>query len=103
MRVISNKILKEFYSKPAYKDAKAPLESWYKSTVKATWNSPADIKRVYKHVSIIANNRAVFNVAGNKYRLIAGINYPAKIVFVKFVGTHKQYDKADAATVELGD
>ncbi len=93
MRIISKKALKDFYEQSKYKDSKSPLESWHKEVLKLDWNTPNDIKEMYGSASIIGDTKVVFNIAGNKYRLIVTINYYAKIVFIKFVGTHKQYDK----------
>ncbi|MFP4332112.1 MAG: type II toxin-antitoxin system HigB family toxin [Campylobacterales bacterium] len=93
MRIISKKTLKEFYKKPIYSDSKNALEAWHKEVLKADWSNPNEIKEMYASASIIGDEKVVFNIAGNKYRLIVKINYHAKIVFVKFIGTHKQYDK----------
>ncbi len=93
MRIISKKALKDFYEQSKYKDSKSALESWHKEVLKLDWNTPNDIKKMYGSASIIGDTKVVFNIAGNKYRLIVTINYYAKIVFIKFVGTHKQYDK----------
>ncbi|MGJ3501738.1 type II toxin-antitoxin system HigB family toxin [Piscirickettsia salmonis] len=101
MRIISNKILRDFYMQPRYSDSKGAISAWYSDTKKADWSAPQDIKNVYANASFVANNRVVFNLGGNKYRLIGAINYDYKIVYVKFIGTHAQYDKVDAATVEL--
>lgn len=99
MRVISKKTLKEFYANPLYKDSKDSLEAWYNEALKANWKNPNEIKEKYANASTVGNNRIVFNIHGNKYRLIVKINYPAKIVFIRFVGTHKQYDNIDAKEV----
>ena len=99
MRVISKKKLKEFYENTLYKDSKDSLEAWYNEALKANWNNPNDVKAKYTNASVVGNNRIVFNIHGNKYRLIVKINYPAKIVFVRFVGTHEQYDDVDAKGV----
>ncbi len=99
MRVISKKTLKEFYENPLYSDSKDSLEAWHNEVLKANWNNPNDIKAKYANASTVGNNRIVFNIHGNKYRLIVKINYPAKIVFIRFVGTHKQYDDVDAKGV----
>ena len=99
MRVISKKTIKEFYEQSNYADSKDSLESWYKETTNNTWENPNDIKRQYRNASIIGNNRVVFNIHGNKYRLIVKINYYAKIVFIRFIGTHKQYDKINAQEI----
>jgi len=93
MRIISKKTLKDFYEQSKYSDSKNALESWYKEVLKLDWSNPNEIKEMYRSASIIGDTKVVFNIAGNKYRLIVTINYYTKIVFVKFIGTHKQYDK----------
>ncbi len=93
MRIISKKTLKDFYETPAYADSKNTLEAWHREVLKMEWSTPNEIKKMYASASVIGNEKIVFNIAGNKYRLIVKINYFAKIVFVKFIGTHKQYDK----------
>ena len=93
MRVISKRTLREFYANPSYKDSKGAIEAWHSEALKADWDNPNEIKEQYKSVSIVGNNKIVFNICGNKYRLIVKINYVAKIVFIKFIGTHKEYDK----------
>ena len=74
-------------------DSKSALDSWHYEVLKVEWDNPNKIKTQYKSASIVGDNKVVFNICGNKYRLIVKINYMAKIVFVKFIGTHKQYDK----------
>jgi mRNA interferase HigB len=88
-----------FYETPSYTDAKSPLLTWYGHTLKADWAEPADVKSDFGNVSILKEGRVVFNIAGNKYRLVTSINYPYGIVFIKFIGTHKQYDAIDAQTI----
>jgi len=95
MRIISKKTLKDFYEQSKYSDSKNALESWHKEVLKLDWNNPNEIKEMYCNASIIGDTKVIFNIAGNKYRLIVTINYHAKIVFIKFLGTHKQYDKID--------
>jgi len=95
MRIIAKKTLKDFYENPDYADSKNPLEAWHKEVSKLDWNNPNEIKAMYANASIIGDEKVVFNIAGNKYRLVVKVNYFAKIVFIKFVGTHKQYDKID--------
>jgi mRNA interferase HigB len=97
MRVISRRTLKEFYA--VYQDAKPPLETWYHEANRAKWNDWTDIKAQYASASPLKNNRVVFNIGGNKYRLVVQINYPAQRVYVKFVGTHKKYDKINAEEI----
>lgn len=100
MRIIAKRTLREFWlSSAKYRDARGPLEAWYSEALKATWKTPQDIKAQYRSASILKNNRAVFNIAGNKYRLVVALDYPRQICFIKFVGTHKQYDEIDAETI----
>lgn len=97
MRIISRKTLREFWEQHA--DAQQALQAWYVDVRQATWGTPADIKLVYQNASVIANNRVVFNIKGNHYRLVVAINYEYGIVYIRFVGTHKEYDRIDAATI----
>ena len=99
MRVIAKSTLKKFWENPAYGDARGPLESWYEEALKAHWTSPQAVKDQYRNASILGNNRVVFNIGGNKYRLVVEMQYRAGIVWVKFVGTHAEYDKIDAESV----
>jgi mRNA interferase HigB len=82
-----------------HRETEAPLREWIADTKSADWASPQDVKNRYPGASIIADNRVVFNIKGNSYRLITHINYPYRIVYIKFFGTHADYDKIDAATV----
>jgi len=95
MRVIAKSTLRAFYNEPNYLDSKSALEAWHHEVVKADWANPNEIKAQYKSASIVGNNKVVFNICGNKYRLIVKINYFAGIVYIKFIGTHKQYNKID--------
>ncbi len=95
MRVIAKRTLREFYQQPAYGDAKGPLEAWHAEAIKANWKTPHDIKAQFGSASIISDSLVVFNIAGNKYRLVVDIDYVRQAMFVKFVGTHKEYDKLD--------
>ncbi|MBW1800585.1 MAG: type II toxin-antitoxin system HigB family toxin [Deltaproteobacteria bacterium] len=99
MHVISRKALRAFYGRPGCKDAKDPLEAWFYEAKHADWRSPADIKARYRTASFLKDNRVVFNIGGNKYRLVVRINYTTKTVFVRFVGTHKEYDRIDAEVI----
>jgi mRNA interferase HigB len=94
MRVIAKKILREFWKKQT--DSEEQLKTWYKEASKATWASPNDIKSEYPKASILKSGRVVFNICGNKFRLIVRINYTRRWVFIKFIGTHIDYDKIDA-------
>jgi len=91
MNIISKRTIVQFYQK--YPDAKTALEVWYSDVKKSIWLTPNDIKRVYADASFIADNRVIFNIKGNHYRLIVHIDYLRKFVRVKFIGTHAQYDK----------
>lgn len=97
MRIIAKKTLRDFWER--YPDAEDALQAWYHDAKQATWQSPHDIRRVYATASIIANNRVVFNIRGNHYRLIVAMNYAVGIIYIRFIGTHKEYDQIDAATV----
>jgi mRNA interferase HigB len=90
MRIISRKKLRDFWER--YPDAQASLESWFADVKQADWERPDNIKTVYRNASFIANNRVVFNIKGNKYRVIVAIQYMYRIVYIRFVGTHKEYD-----------
>ncbi len=87
MRIISKKTLKDFYEQSKYQDSKIALESWYKEVLKLDWNNPNEIKEMYRNASVVGDTKIIFNIAGNNYRLIVTINYYAKIVFIKFIGT----------------
>ena len=99
MRVISKSTLRKFWEQPNWSDAKGQLEAWHDFVLKANWNSHQDIKDTFKNASICANNRVVFNISGNKYRLIVEIQYQSSIVWIKFIGTHTEYDKIDVEVV----
>jgi mRNA interferase HigB len=99
MRIVSKTILLAFAERN--KDAKQPLLAWIEEARHAEWKTPQDIKAQYRSASIIANNRVVFNIKANDYRLIVGVSYKHGGLYVKFIGTHAAYDKVDAATVEL--
>ena len=74
--------------------------AWYRQVRGADWATPADVKRAIRSASILKDGRAVFNIAGNKYRIVVWINYPYRVVYVRFIGTHRQYDRIDAQTVD---
>ena len=75
------------------------MRAWYHDVLQADWKSPADVKRVYASASIVGENRVVFNVKGNRYRLVVAINYSYGVCYVRFVGTHAAYDRIDVATI----
>ena len=100
MRVIAVSTLRSFWEgQPAHGDAREAMLAWYGQTLKADWASPADVKADYGTASILKDGRVVFNLAGNKYRLVVWINYPYRVVYVRFIGTHRQYDAIDAQTI----
>ncbi len=99
MRVIARKTLRDFWTNPAYADSEQPLKAWYQETCGADWTSPTDVKEKYRSASVLKNNRIVFNIAGNKYRLVVSVNYRYRVVYIRFVGTHRAYDAIDAGTV----
>lgn len=98
MRVIAVSTLRAFWER--YSDAEQPLKAWYEEATNATWTQPVDIKAQYRSASVLKNRRVVFNIKANDYRLIVAIAYKLQIVYVKFVGTHKEYDAVDAETIE---
>ena len=97
MRVIARRTLREFYER--HLGSKAALEAWYHETTATAWRTPQDIKSRYPSADILPGNRVVFNIKGNSYRLIVKIHYNTGIVFIRFVGTHAEYDKIDAPTI----
>ncbi len=94
MRVIAKKILREFWEK--HNDAEQPLKTWYKEASKSTWLNPSEIKSEYPKASILKAGRVVFNICGNKYRLVVDVNYERHWLFIRFIGTHSKYDNIDA-------
>jgi len=100
MRVIAKRTLRAFWeSNSKYSNAQASLEAWHEEALKADWTNPQDIKAQFKSASILKDSRVVFNIKGNHYRLIVKINYPYGIVYIRFIGTHAQYDEIDVETV----
>ena len=98
MRIIARKTLRDFWEQRGHRDAEQPLRAWFKLVSEADWDGPTAVKAQFRHASFV-QNRVVFNIAGNKYRLVAHINYPYRVVYVRFVGTHRQYDAIDVAEV----
>lgn len=97
VRIVARRTLREFWNKHA--DAEQPLRAWYHDVRQADWSSPADVKRIYSNASVVGENRIVFNIGGNKYRLVVAVNYRYRMCYVRFIGTHKAYDRVDVATV----
>jgi mRNA interferase HigB len=99
MRIIALSTLKAFYEQSEFHDAGTPLAQWYSFDKSVRWASPADVKRDFRSASILKSGRAVFNIAGNKYRLVVKINYGYGVVYIRFIGTHEAYDRIDASEV----
>ena len=97
MRIVSRPRLREFGNR--YPDAKAALDAWWAEAKAARWRTPQEIKARYGSASILADNRVVFNIGGNKYRLIIKFDYRREMGYVRFVGTHQEYDRIDAETI----
>lgn len=90
-------MLRDFWE--IHPDACVPLQTWFHDVEHATWNSPADIKQVYQNASFVATNRVIFNIKGNRYRIIVVVVYQHGLVYIRFVGTHEEYDRIDATTI----
>lgn len=97
MRVIARKTLADYWKKMP--TAEQELSAWFKEAEHATWKTPADVKAKYGNASILKEGRVVFNISGNNYRLVVKINYGFQIAYIRFVGTHKEYDKIDAQVI----
>lgn len=97
MRIIARRTLREFWER--HPETEQTLRAWYHDVERAVWRSPADIKRTYVNASIVGQNRVVFNIKGNRYRLVSAINYAYQICYIRFVGTHQEYDRIDAERV----
>ena len=97
MRIIALGTLRSFWKR--HPDAEVPLRAWYALASRADWKRPADIKDAYRNASFVANSRAVFNIKGNDYRLVVAVHYNRGLMFIRFVGTHRDYDAIDAATI----
>ena len=99
MRIIAVSTLREFWSRPGRQDAEQPLRSWVHIVRPAVWARPSDVKEVFRSADMVANDRVVFNIGGNKYRLIAAVHYAGRRVYIRFIGTHSDYDGIDATRV----
>ena len=97
MRVIAKSTLREFWER--FPDAEEALKTWYAEANAAAWQNPAEIKEKYRSASIIKDSRVVFNICGNKYRLVVKIRYKNLIVLIRFIGTHKEYDTIDVEVI----
>jgi mRNA interferase HigB len=97
MRIISRRILREFWE--IHPDTAVPLQTWFHDVERARWKSPANIKLVYQDASFVASNRVVFNIKGIQYRLMVWVFYKHGVVYIRFVGTHKEYEKIDVTKI----
>ena len=97
MRIIAKSTLRSFWEK--HNDAEIPLKTWHKIVEKEEWKNMHDIKKIFGNASIVGKNRVVFNIKGNDYRLVVYIVFRMQKVFIRFIGTHKQYDKIDVKTI----
>ncbi|MDD9850981.1 MAG: type II toxin-antitoxin system HigB family toxin [Gammaproteobacteria bacterium] len=99
MRIIARAALRAFWENPAYLDSRGPLLAWHAHVRHANWASPHDLRADFRNVRTLRDGRAIFNIAGNKYRLVVWINYTHRTVYIRFVGTHAQYDRIDAQNI----
>lgn len=97
MRVIAKRTLRNFWNR--HPKAKGPLEAWHQEVAAADWVSPTEVRAHFRTASFLVGNRVVFNIAGNHYRLIVRINYTYRIIYIRFIGTHADYDAIDATTI----
>jgi mRNA interferase HigB len=97
MRIIARRTLVEFWER--YPDSRSSLQAWFSEAKAAHWSSPSDVKARYITASILRNSRIVFNIGGNKYRLVVMVRYSQEIVYIRFVGTHSEYDRIDAEEI----
>ena len=99
MRIIAVSTLREFWNRAGRRDAEQALRAWVHIVKAADWSKPTDIKQMFRSADILANGRAIFDIGGNKYRLVAAVHYRGKRVYIRFIGTHAEYDRIDAKTV----
>jgi len=99
MRIVSKKTLREFWEQTQYSDSQGQLDAGHQEVLQADWSTPQELKAQFRNASILQNSRVVFNIKGNDYRLIVKVNYPYKMVYVRFVGTHQMYDEIDVVTI----
>jgi mRNA interferase HigB len=97
VRIIAKRTLRAFWKR--HPKAKSPLEAWHQEVARADWASPSEGKTQFRSASVLQGNRVVFNIAGSHYRLIVKINYPYRIVYVCFIGTHADYDIVNGTTI----
>jgi mRNA interferase HigB len=100
MRIIALSTLKAFWEEnPEYQDTKEPTLAWHRHALHADWSSPTEVKQDFRNASILKDGRVVFNIAGNKYRLVVWINYAYRVVYIRLIGTREQYDIIDVQTI----
>jgi mRNA interferase HigB len=99
MRIIAFRSIREFYEKTEYADSETSLRAWYHDAKTSEWKNSNELKQQYKNASIVGEGRVVFNIKGNDYRLVVAIDYEFQVIFIRFIGTHKQYDKIDVKTI----
>jgi mRNA interferase HigB len=97
MRIIAKKTLREFWEQ--HPDAEGPLLAWHSEVLKEDWDTPAKVKAKYGTASIVGGSRLVFNIKGNEYRLVVKVNYSYRVIYIRFVGTHAEYDEINAEEV----
>ena len=97
MRIIARSRLKRFWEK--HDDTEQPLRTWYDLIKNANWQTPNDVKQLFNSADILPDNRVVFNIKGNNYRLIVKIKYEYKVLYIRFIGTHTEYNKIDAKKI----
>ncbi len=97
MRIIAKRTLRDFWKR--HPKAKGPLEAWHQEAARADWTSPSAVKLQFRSASILPDHRIVFNISGNQYRLVAKINYPYRVMYIRFIGTHAEYDAVDVETI----
>ncbi|MFO7896251.1 MAG: type II toxin-antitoxin system HigB family toxin [Candidatus Cloacimonadales bacterium] len=97
MRIIKRKTLKDFWTE--HPNSESHLKSWFYEAKNSNWQSPSDIKAKYRNASILKNQRVVFNIRGNSYRLVVKIEYSLGIIFIRFLGTHEEYDKVNVEEI----
>lgn len=99
MRIIAVGTLIEFWQRPARGDSEQALRAWVHIVRAADWAKPSDIKLLFNSADILSNDRVVFDIRGNRYRLVAAVHYRGRLVYVRFIGTHTEYDAIDATTI----
>ena len=99
VRIIARRTIREFWEERGREDAERPLRTWFAEARRAVWRTPADIKAAYRNASFVGSDRVVLNIGGNKYRLVVAVKYSAQIVFIRFIGTHADYDRINPEEV----